>query len=194
MPADEVHVWRAELDRAASQRALRGVLAHYLGEDPAGIELRRGEHGKPTLADPTARLRFSLSHSGGLVLIAIARDREVGVDVERIDPRRDVLRLSRRALDPAAAATVRAADPVNRPAVFHDAWTRREAVAKCHGVGLRAPLPPTQVAVSPLDVGPGFAAALAVAGASMPPSRLLELGSDSSQHGSSHPRPVPTVA
>ncbi len=176
MPADEVHVWRGEFDRAASHRALRRVLAHYLDEEPGAIELRPGEHGKPELADPAADLRFNLSHSGGLALIAIARDREVGVDVEWIDPRRDVLRLSRRALYPAAAAAVSAAPPSDRPAVFHDAWTRREAVAKCHGVGLGAPLPATQVAVATLDMGPCFAAAVAVADESMPWLRFLALG------------------
>jgi 4'-phosphopantetheinyl transferase len=175
MAAEEVHVWRAELERAASGQALRRVLAHYLDEEPAAIELCRGEHGKPALADPTARLRFNLSHSGGLVLIAVAREREVGIDVERIDPRREVLRLSRRALDPAAAAAVRAARPADRAAVFHQAWARREALAKCHGVGLRTPLPATPAAVSTLDAGPGFAAALAVSGESMPRLRFRAL-------------------
>ncbi len=188
MPTDEVHVWRAEFDRAASHQALRRVLAHYLDEEPAAIELRLGEHGKPALADPVASLRFNISHSGGLVLIAIAQDREVGVNVERIDPRRDVLRLSKRTLDPAAAAAVRAAPAGDRPAVFHQAWARREAIAKCHGVGLRAPLPATPVAVSTLEVGPGFAAAVAVAGESMPPLRFRLLDSGS-HRASSHRQP-----
>jgi 4'-phosphopantetheinyl transferase superfamily len=189
MPAEEVHVWRAELDRAASRRALRQVLAQYLDEEPATIELRLGEHGKPALVDPAASLRFNLSHSGGLVLIAIARDREIGVDVERIDPRRDVLRLGERALEPAAAAAIRAARPSDRPAIFHGAWARREAIAKCHGVGLRAPLPPSPVAVSTIDVGPGFAAAVAVSGEPMPRLRLRALDTGS-HRASSHRQPA----
>jgi 4'-phosphopantetheinyl transferase len=193
MAAEEVHVWRAELGRAASHQALRQVLAHYLDEEPAAIELRLGEHGKPALADPAARLRFNLSHSGGLVLIAVARDREVGVDVERIDARRNVLRLSRRALDPAAAAAVRAARPTDRPAVFHEAWARREALAKCHGVGLRAALPTTPVAVSMLDAGPGFAAAVAVSGESMPQLRFGALGTGSHRDWS-HRQPICVLA
>lgn len=179
MLADEVHVWRAEADRADSHAALRTVLARYLDKGPTAIQLCNGEYGKPALADPAAPLRFNLSHSGGLILIALARDREVGIDVERIDPRRNVLRLSDRALDAAAAAAVRAAPPDDRSVVFHNAWARREAVAKCHGVGLRAPLPATPVAISTLEVGPGFAAAVAVAGEWMPPLRLHTLDTGS---------------
>jgi 4'-phosphopantetheinyl transferase len=170
-----VDVWRGELDRAASGRALRRLLGRYLDADPHEIELRAGKHGKPRLADPAAGLRFNLSHSGGIALIAVAFGVEVGVDVERIRPRRNLLRLAERALDPAAAAAVRAASPERRLAAFHAAWTRREAIAKCRGVGLWAPLPTTPVSLSPLDAGPGFAAALAVAGEAMPPVRLLAL-------------------
>ncbi|MGC1853430.1 MAG: hypothetical protein WA687_13430, partial [Solirubrobacterales bacterium] len=97
----EVHVWHGELDRAASHRALRRVLAHYLDADPGEIELRTGEYGKPALADPGAPLRFNLSHSSGAALIAVACGREVGIDIERIRPRHDLLRLAERALEPA---------------------------------------------------------------------------------------------
>jgi 4'-phosphopantetheinyl transferase len=174
----EAHVWLGELDRPESRQALRRVLGAYLEEDPAAIELRRGPHGKPALADPTATLRFNLSHSGGLALIAVVDGREVGVDVERERPRRNLLRLAERALDPVEAAAVRAAAPADRLTLFHQAWARREAAAKCHGAGLRAPPPDTPVAVADLDVGPGFAAAIAVAGEAVAPLKLLPLGAE----------------
>ena len=205
-PSGEVHVWRAELDRGswpshellppaereraegmrrplprdrwvASRWALRGVLARYLDEDPAAVALRLGERGKPALADPTATLRFNLSHSGALALIAVTEGLEVGVDVEEIDPERDVVPLAERGLDPAAAAAVRAAPPEARATAFHEAWVRREAVIKCLGGGLGAPLPPDPVAVSALDAGPGYAAALAVADPEPLPHRRFSLPS-----------------
>jgi phosphopantetheinyl transferase len=145
--ADEVHVWRARADREG--RALREVLACYLDENPAGIELRRGEHGKPALADPSSPLRFNLSHSGDLALVAVMKGREVGVDIQKILPRRDV--------------------------AFYKDWARREAIVKCAGTGLLAPLPPDPVAVRALDIVSGFAAALAVAGDEVPPLRLISL-------------------
>lgn len=171
-----LHVWRARLDagewssaedlpdaereRAAAMRravarrrwvaarwALREVLGRYLERDPAAIELSFGERGKPMLADPAASLRFNLSHSGELALIAIGEGREVGVDVQLIG---------------------------SRPAQFYAEWAEREAIAKCHGTGLWAPLPDAAVSVAELDAGPDHAAAVAVAGERMPPLERFE--------------------
>jgi 4'-phosphopantetheinyl transferase len=167
----EVHVWRAEVGRAASRQTLRQVLGRYLGADPDSIELRLGQHGKPALADPGTGLRFNLSHSGGIALIAVARAREVGIDVERIVPRRNLLGLAERALGAGAAAALRAVPADERPLAFHRAWVRHEALAKCHGVGLHRPLPQAPVSVVELDPGRGFAAALAVSGSAAPTLR-----------------------
>jgi 4'-phosphopantetheinyl transferase len=183
-PTAELHVWRARLDadgwpgavdlpgaereRAArlirpdarrrwvsARWALRGVLARYHEREPAQIELRCGDRGKPMLAASEESLRFNLSHSDDLALIAVAHGREVGVDVERIGAR--------------------------RPAEFYAAWARREAIAKCHGVGLGAPLPDVPVTASALEAGADFAAAIAVAGGELPALRLFEAEAGAAQ-------------
>ena len=73
----ELHVWRL----APAADALHRVLAVYLGEDPARIRLETGAQGKPRLADPQGQLRFNLSHSGEIALVAVSGEAEVGVDV-----------------------------------------------------------------------------------------------------------------
>lgn len=135
-------MWRVELEggrRAAFREVLLQVLARYLDQGPEEIELVVDEHGKPRLADE--RLHFNLSHSGPMALIAVCRDREVGVDVERLRPKRE-------------------------PS-FYSRWACHEARVKCLGTGLGAPLPPDPppVTVESLDVGPGYAAAVGVTGA-----------------------------
>jgi len=166
----EAHVWRAQLETVPAELTLRRVLAAYLGEAPEEIQLTAGEHGKPRLAVEPGRLAFNLSHSGHLALVAVARDREVGVDVERVKPERDLLALAERALAAEAAAAVREAAEPERARLFYELWTRHEARLKCLGVGLAArpswPTPP--VAVQALPIDPGFAAALAVAGEAVP--------------------------
>jgi 4'-phosphopantetheinyl transferase len=162
--ADEVHVLRLRsAEREGAGRALREVLATYLEAAPEAIRIVAGEHGKPELAD--GALRFNLSHSGDVALLAVARDRDVGVDVERIDARRDALGLAERVIGADGAAAVRAAPPADRAMVFHQWWVHREAVAKCAGTGLATPPPDTPRQVIDLDVGAGYAAAVAVAGA-----------------------------
>ncbi len=159
----------------AARRALRLVLGRYLELDPGQIALQLGEHGKPALDASPPSLRFSISHSGELALIALALDREVGVDVEEIDRRRKVTELARVGLEPEAAAAVRAAPAARQADVFYAAWVRHEAVVKCLGVGLGAALPPTPVAVSGIEVQSGYAAAAAIAGETMPPLRRFRL-------------------
>jgi 4'-phosphopantetheinyl transferase len=169
--ASEVHVWRIDLDPGAARLALPRILASYLGENPTGIELRTGVHGKPALRERPPRLRFNLSHSDRLALVAISGEREVGVDVEVEEVSRDFIRLAEVGLDEERAATIRDATPSRRAAAFYAAWVRHEATVKCLGTGLGAPPPERPVSVLDLEVGAGHAAAVAVAGSAALPLR-----------------------
>jgi 4'-phosphopantetheinyl transferase len=163
----EIHVWRFELPagagRAAARSARARLLAAYLG-DPVPIELRSDRNGKPRLATKPERLSFNLSHSGRLALVAIASDGvEVGIDVERLRPRRDLARLADRWLPAEDAVAVAAAPPAEREGRFYAAWTRHEARVKCTGAGLAGPPPGPEVRAWPLAIDPGYAAAVALA-------------------------------
>ncbi len=95
-----------------SRMLLRAVLGRYLGLEPRRVELARGAHGKPRLIpdvagrDGRARTQrplpaaidFSISHSRGGALLAIARDRRVGVDLELLRAVPKAPSLARRAL------------------------------------------------------------------------------------------------
>jgi 4'-phosphopantetheinyl transferase len=191
-PESEAHVWRARLDDprwpetgelpagdreraehflrrlparrwAASRWALRFTLAAYLDEEPSSIELDTEANGKPRLRDDNS-IRFNLSHSHDLALIGVTRRREIGIDIERKLPDRDFLALARDGLAPEAAELVRRAPVDTRSDVFYAAWARREAVAKCNGDGLGAPPVQSPVVICALDVGPEWAAAVALAG------------------------------
>lgn len=105
----------------------------------------------------------------------------MGVDVEMIAPRENLVALAERALGPADMVTVRAADPARQPGVFYAAWVRHEARLKCLGTGLGAPAPrtpPTRVAIAAVDAGPEYAAAVAVDDAEVGPlhCRTLRAG------------------
>ena len=178
LSSNEVHVWVADLsgDRW-SPSVLRRVLSSYLGQDQRQIELVVEENGKPRLAGDSD-LEFNLSHSGGRALIAVSRQRRVGVDVEKEKVGRDLLGLSKRALAAEDASAVRAAAPSDRGAVFYAAWVRHEARLKCLGAGLFGPVPESPMVVQEVDVGPDYAAAVAVAGAEAVRLRLQTLPPD----------------
>ncbi len=161
----------AGLRWATARWALRAVLAARLGNEPSEIDLKHGPHGKPELAGPTPGLGFNLSHSGGLALVALAAG-PVGVDVERVKPRRNLGALAARALNAAEAEQIAGADGVRQAELFFAAWTRHEARLKCGGGGFGGPAPAGPVAVTQLKLGDGYAGAVAVPG-EQPPEAIV---------------------
>jgi 4'-phosphopantetheinyl transferase len=173
----------------AARGLLRCVLAAYLGQAPERIALRLGSRGKPALAPQfaSARLHFNVSHSQGLALIALARGREVGVDVEFMKPMAEAEQIAERFFSPREVKTLLALPEAERPAAFFACWTRKEAYIKATGEGLARsldsfdvsfgagrparlervlddPLEAARWSLVELDPAPGYAAALAVAG------------------------------
>ncbi|HEU5062359.1 MAG TPA: 4'-phosphopantetheinyl transferase superfamily protein [Solirubrobacterales bacterium] len=148
------------------------MLARYLGTTPEAVQITHGEHGKPRL-EGTGDLAFNLSHSGQLAVIALVRGREVGIDVEKVVPDRDFLAIAARAFDEEVVSELRAARAADRAPVFYEAWVRHEARLKCLGVGIGHPAPAQPVAVESIEVGPGYAAAVAIAGEEVGRLRLL---------------------
>jgi 4'-phosphopantetheinyl transferase len=141
-----------ERDRNRFQVArgvLRELLGRYLGLPPARIELTRLPGGKPILQDREARLRFNVSHSGGLALLAFAQGRELGVDLEAERSLPEMESLAERNFSPAEVEAWRALAPGERPAAFFRAWTRKEAFLKATGEGLFRSLDSFDVALGP---------------------------------------------
>src|SRR5581483_5501651 len=121
--------------RAIVTRAeLRRLLARETGRKPEEIVFAAGPHGKPRLDDTAAGVRFNLSHSAGLALIAIAHDAEVGVDVEEVRPRSDLRGVGRRVFTEAEREAVE----LGGEAAFYRHWVAKEAFVKATGRGIES--------------------------------------------------------
>jgi 4'-phosphopantetheinyl transferase len=133
-----------------SHKALRGILATYLGAPPATLVFGQGVHGKPFLLAPAqARtLRYSLSHSGDLALVAATRGREVGVDLERTRPIKDFSGLVDRFFSPAERHALERVPPDDRQRAFLAAWVLKEAYLKASGEGLMRSLDAFDVTIA----------------------------------------------
>jgi 4'-phosphopantetheinyl transferase len=132
---------RFDADRerfVASHAALREILASCLDVAPASLEFGEGTHGKPFLAAPAhgRSLRFSLSHSGEIALVALSLGREVGVDVERVRPLDDLDGFVARYLSPLERETLSRVTAGDRLRAFFETWTLKEAYLKACGDGL----------------------------------------------------------
>jgi 4'-phosphopantetheinyl transferase len=116
---------------------LRTVLGEFVGVAPQKLRFDHGPFGKPRLASDAAdSVWFSLAHSGELAVVAISVMSEVGVDVERIRPIPEALKIAERAFDSSSCAALRETAPEHRDATFLRHWTRLEALAKATGCGL----------------------------------------------------------
>ncbi|CAN5452080.1 4'-phosphopantetheinyl transferase superfamily protein [soil metagenome] len=174
---------------------LRTLAGHYLTVPPADVRFAHGEFGKPRIASPHgAKLSFNVSHSGDVVLLAFTRDGDVGVDVERWNPRLGATERARLG-DSVFSTTERTAigalsSAFAREGAFYSIWSRKEAYLKGTGAGIsaglshvdvsagetarliadrRAPMAAQRWSMCDVDVGPGYSAALAwsAAGASV---------------------------
>ncbi|MGX1102519.1 MULTISPECIES: 4'-phosphopantetheinyl transferase family protein [Bradyrhizobium] len=136
---------RLERDRRrfiVSRWQLRHVLASKLGISLAEIELEYGRLGKPHLSRrmPARDLRFSVSRSGEVAVIALSITQEVGVDIEAVLPVPEADEIAALCLSTSEYESYAALDPEDRLEGFLQRWTRLEAVSKALGCGLGQPI------------------------------------------------------
>ncbi|MCP3416930.1 4'-phosphopantetheinyl transferase superfamily protein [Bradyrhizobium brasilense] len=136
---------RLERDRRrfiVSRGQLRQVLASRLGISPSEIELEYGRLGKPHLSRrmPARDVRFSVSRSGEVAVIALSIRQEVGVDIEAILPVPEADEIAALCLSTSEYESYAALDPEDRLEGFLQRWTRLEAVSKALGCGLGQPI------------------------------------------------------
>jgi 4'-phosphopantetheinyl transferase len=121
---------------------LRTALSRYAAVEPEAWVFDRNRHGRPEVSaaltsDP---LRFSLSHTEGLVACAVTRGATVGVDVENTTRSPEIIEIADRFFAPPESRALRALDGPARRARFFELWTLKEAYVKARGLGLTLPL------------------------------------------------------
>jgi len=168
---------------------LRTILGYYLGIAPDQLQFCYGSRGKPALVETPSgsTLRFNLSHSEGLALYGVTRDRELGIDIEYIRPITEMEQIAKRFFSVQENAVFCTLPTNQKLAAFFNCWTRKEAYVKAIGDGLALPLDQFDVSLAPgeparllaikgdrsganywslqeLSPAPGYVAALAVEG------------------------------
>jgi len=133
------HRWQFLLSHAF----LRHVLSRYLGCPAESIAYGYNDYGKPFVdaAAGQPELCFSLSHANGLACCAVAKDGDVGVDVECTDRQVNGADISEQYFSIAEFADMMAlADEQTRKERFFQLWVLKEAYIKAKGLGLSLPL------------------------------------------------------
>ncbi len=146
--AERFHFERDRRRFVVGRGLLRTVLGRYLQVSPDCLQFRYGPQGKPALAGGNG-LHFNVSHSGELALYAVALEREVGVDIERIASLKEVDDLAERCFSERENIVLRSLPAERRQQAFYTCWTRKEAYLKATGKGLSLPLDQFDVSVLP---------------------------------------------
>ena len=122
---------------------IRTSLSKYFEVEPADWRFGKNGYGKPEISFPDKPwpIRFNLSHCNGLIMCGIARDHDIGVDVE------DAQRSTRAAFDSLSSyfsieeiADMSGLPPDQQKQRFFDYWTLKESYIKARGMGLAIPL------------------------------------------------------
>lgn len=125
----------------ASRALLRIILGGYLATDPNALKFAYSKKEKPSLeGDAGGDITFNISHSGGIALFAFTRQREIGVDVERVRRDFDVEAIAGRFFSASEQEQLATVPPQERADAFFRCWTRKEAYIKATGDGLSLPL------------------------------------------------------
>lgn len=120
---------------------LRSILGEILGVPGDQPTFTYAEHGKPYLAPPwhASGYRFNLAHSADRALLAVARDHDIGCDLETHRGLRYGPAVARRFFSEGENAELSQYDGEAWTEAFFRIWTLKEAFVKAHGAGLTFP-------------------------------------------------------
>jgi 4'-phosphopantetheinyl transferase len=95
------------------------------------------EHGKPFIQNYP--IHFNLSHTDKRVILGFSKQ-ALGVDIEKITPLQDLDLLIEHSMHPDEIRLLMTLDPSQKTHLFYSMWTKKEAVVKAIGIGMRKEL------------------------------------------------------
>jgi len=120
---------------------LRNCLSLYKSVHPADLKFSKNKYGKPDLLEPgcSLPLRFSLSHTEGIVTCAVAWRRDIGIDAEFVQRKANIWSIAEISFTSEELAGLKRCAPAVQSHCFFQHWTLKEAYAKARGMGLYLP-------------------------------------------------------
>jgi 4'-phosphopantetheinyl transferase len=128
--------WHPHRAGVAAETVARAWLAQQLDCPAERLPLSRDDFGRPRLHASLAACDTSWSHSGEGLLVALGRDMDVGIDLERLRPRPRALAVAERYFTVAELDWLQWQESDVRDEAFLRLWCAKEAVLKAHGRGL----------------------------------------------------------
>ncbi len=125
-------------------RALvRTVLSRYLAIDAKDWVFSTNAYGRPQIANKEASgcsLSFNISHTQGLIVLAVSKSCSLGVDVENVAGREVSIDIANHFFAPQEVEALNGVSPGQQQYRFYEYWTFKESYIKARGMGLSIPL------------------------------------------------------
>lgn len=130
-------------------RALvRDVLSRYAPIAPEAWVFAKNTYGKPSIANESTTenglneklISFNISHTDGLIVLAVTKAAAIGIDTENSAKRNAALDAAQHFFAPSESAALLALPTVEQHDRFFLYWTLKEAYIKARGMGLSIPL------------------------------------------------------
>jgi 4'-phosphopantetheinyl transferase len=149
--ADRFYFTRDRQRFIAGRGLLRQILAEYLRSHPAQLRFTYNDYGKPDLVQSghADALRFNLSHTNGIAVLALSRERQVGIDIETLRDDLGLLEIADNFFSRDELSRLRALPAYLQCHAFLKCWVSKEAYIKARGMGLSIPLDSFDVALNP---------------------------------------------
>lgn len=136
----EQHLLTADKSRYIISKAiLKRLLSYFSNVNESEIAFKAGKHGKPFLQN-NSNVQFNCSHSEEIVVIALVRDMEIGVDIESSRRAVNHAKLQSFLCTPAELIAFNELEETTKQEAFIELWTRKEALLKALGDGLTRPM------------------------------------------------------
>jgi 4'-phosphopantetheinyl transferase len=127
----------------ATRVLVRTVLSKYLTLPAESWSFSENAYGRPAIANETPEARsisFNVAHSGKVIVLAVTKTAEIGVDVECIERDHVPIEIADRFFSSTEVASLRALPKKAQLRRFFEYWTLKESYLKARGLGLSLPL------------------------------------------------------
>lgn len=128
---------------------LRLVLADVTNAAPEQLRIHKAEYGKPYLPN-YPELAFNLSHTGNKMVVAMAYNCGLGVDIEQCKPRKSLAALVDKCFAQVEKSYWQKLPESQQTQAFYRFWVRKEAFVKATGRGIALGL--NQCAINPKNL------------------------------------------
>jgi 4'-phosphopantetheinyl transferase len=136
---------------------VRILLGRYTNRPPEALVFSYNSQGKPSLKD-VGSLEFNFTNSSDLALLCVARQTQLGIDLEHLGRHADYAGIVNRFFAEREVEELFSLPESRRHAAFLTGWTRKEAYIKALGTGLSLPLDRFVVTIDP-EVAPALLSA-----------------------------------